>query len=383
MMTLLTDARSDAPDTGLMPAIARPTTREWFWDVIVPFVATRAVLLVIGLVAARQFPSALDFAHHPTRHAAINIWSQWDADWYLSIAHRGYSLTPGRTCNAAFPPLYSILMWLGGCVTGHDVAGLLLSGVAVSNAALLAAMTYLYMLARLDYERGTAARTVFYMLAFPSTLFLSAVYNLSLFLALLVASFYYARQRRWAVAGLLAGLLALTRVDGCMCAVALGFEYLYQVRFRWRDLRADALWLVACPLAAVIGWLVYQKLKLGNALAFVVAQKAWGPTGLSAALHGLRAPVPLAFTLMILALLCLSLFYMRPSYVMSGLASFVPMVLANRPSATRRYALLLFPVFLVMGHVGRHPWVDRLLLFVCATFASIFMTRFALGYFVA
>lgn len=66
---------------------------------------------------------------------------------------------------------------------------------------------------------------------------------------MILAAMYYARRRRWLVAGLLGGAAAICRAPGFLIALPLTYEYLVQRRFRWREIRADAAALLAVPLA--------------------------------------------------------------------------------------------------------------------------------------
>ena len=50
---------------------------------------------------------------------------------------------------------------------------------------------------KLDYNDGVAKKAVLFFCVFPTAYFLSALYSESLFLVLVLASFYYARQTRW------------------------------------------------------------------------------------------------------------------------------------------------------------------------------------------
>jgi len=83
----------------------------------------------------------------------------------------------------------------------------------------LFALIYFYRLIRLDYDRRTAARAVLYLCVFPTTLFLSAVYSESLFLALVISAFYYARSDRWLFAGALTAVAALCRPPGVLLTI--------------------------------------------------------------------------------------------------------------------------------------------------------------------
>src|SRR5579875_4117378 len=166
--------------------------------------------------------------------------ARWDAAWYLLIARAGYapSLGSATVARSAFFPLYPLLIRLlsfGGGETVRAVAG-----VTISLAALAVAAVLLFALARAELiatagfsprraERAAALAVAFLCLA-PVSFFFSAIYPESLFLALSLAVFWFARQGRFLPASLLAALAAATRPTGAALAVPLLAFYFYGPR---------------------------------------------------------------------------------------------------------------------------------------------------------
>ena len=74
---------------------------------------------------------------------------------------------------------------------------------------------------------GTIGVALLLVAFFPAALFFSAVYSESLFLLLSVGAVLAARQGRWAWAGALAALAALTRNSGVLLLVPLALLFLY------------------------------------------------------------------------------------------------------------------------------------------------------------
>src|SRR5205085_7325056 len=119
------------------------------------------------------------------------MWSRWDSEWYLSVAKDGYRLVPGQESNVAFFPLYPCAVRaLHFIFPFRSDAGWFLLGILLSNGSLLLSLAFSNRLVRLDYDHATAARTVLYLCLFPTTLFLSAFYSESLFLACVLGAFY-------------------------------------------------------------------------------------------------------------------------------------------------------------------------------------------------
>jgi len=133
----------------------------------------------------------------------------WDGLWYKLIAEEGY----GEHVNTypAFWPLFPWLMRLGSDITGVATET---AGWVIANASFLVALTLLYRLVALDFDRTIARRTVVALAVFPTSLFFSAVYTESLFLLLAVGALYAARRGVWFTAGALGLLAALTRSQG-------------------------------------------------------------------------------------------------------------------------------------------------------------------------
>jgi Mannosyltransferase (PIG-V) len=232
--------------------------------------------------------------------------ARWDAAWYLVIAHYGYrpDLSPYTSSRTAFFPLYPLGI---GALSG---AGLppILAGVLLSLAALWASLYGIHRLTALELEgagaapgvpRGGVARMAVLLTAFaPMAFFLSAVYSESLYLALSVGVFWFARKGRWAAVGVLGALAAATRSAGVLLLAPALILYLYGPREdgpadrepggaiagriggslgalapRYR-LRRDVLWLGLLPAGLGL-YLAYLGLAGGDPLMPFHAQQVW------------------------------------------------------------------------------------------------------------
>jgi Gpi18-like mannosyltransferase len=187
------------------------------------FVALRIGLFILGFLAATTFPArtivtAPDWPQQPVSPGLANIvtsFERQDATWYLQIAATGYKPTDG---SAAFFPLYPMtIRAVSTALGGHPLGASLL----ISNGALLAAIILLYFLTASELSESEAKRTILYLMVFPAAFFYFAPYSESLFLLCIVASFWGARRKKWAVAGLAGMLAALTRSVGVFLVPAL------------------------------------------------------------------------------------------------------------------------------------------------------------------
>ena len=378
-------------------------------DILVPFVATRVMLTLVGwfaMILLQERPdnpgpwelksdgNAGAVAGHvsASAHPILNAWGRWDTGWYMQIAKLGYQFTAGQQSSTAFFPLYPLLMRAAHVVIPSSTdASWIFAGLIVSNAALLIGLYYLVLLVRLDFGAETARRSVLFLLIFPTTLFFSAAYTESVFLAVTVAAFYYARKDKWLLAGALAGAATLTRSPGIVLGLPLAVEYLAQRDFNWRKIRPNILALALIP-AALGMHILFLYYRFGNASAIQDAQAAWGrPGGLtwpwvpyvqffteSFRVHDAgNALVNTLFAALFLALTVIAFFRLRLSYAVYSLACYLFVTGWGSFGSVPRYVLAAFPIFIVLGLLGRSELFRSIYQPIATGFAVFFMILFA------
>jgi hypothetical protein len=182
--------------------------------------------------------------------------ARWDSVWYFSMAAQGYPGPAGTLAerNANFFPLYGLAMRALSWLLRVDF---LRAGLWIARLSTLGALAIAYLRAR-DHgwpdSRRWALLTA--MLAYPGAFLLIAVYSESMFLLLVLATFWLADRRRHGLAGATAALAALTRVHGVALLAALVVHALVrrrEDRAGWRS----SLWPAAGALVgglAVPAW---------------------------------------------------------------------------------------------------------------------------------
>lgn len=390
--------------------------------VLAAFVASRLWVGFIIFISSVTIPMrAGPFLYAFPENLALDGLVRDDSWWYVNIITHGYSMgdvATGAQGNAAFFPLYPLLVRMIAGLTGN----VFVAGILVSNVAFFVALLYLYALARREWDDETAARAVLYLSAAPTAVFFSAMYTESLYILLVTATFFYARERQWDRAALAGALAAATRNTGVLLAAVIALEGLHQGGVRWRPAgwtRQELLahgrrqlrialrhWPVLGAAGAVtfglIAYMAYLANTFGDPLGFIHVQATWGRDVSAAGFSRLASNVrrqlnigvaPLAgqinvpvllnllFTLGFAPLVAATVFRLRPAYgVFAGLTFLVPLSTGTVGSMTR-YVLMLIPCFLLLAHWGRRSWVDRLILIVFLPFLCYFTIVFSHWYF--
>ena len=298
----------------------------------------------------------------------MGILTRWDAFHYLDIAERGY-IGHGsirEMSQIAFPPFYSIIFRLFSVVFQSRV----LSALIVANLAYFAATFLLYRLVRLDYDRAVARRAVLWLSVFPTSYFLHVPYTESLFVALVLASFFFARQDKWWLAGVMGLLAGMTRLQGLVLGLGLLTEYIFQKGLEYRrwDRRIVA---ATIPCGASLIYLGLNFRLFGNPFEFVkLHQQNWGKisappwTGLADALHrfffNAKDPWTYAASELVAAavgfiLVCWIAKNMRRSYAVYSVLSLLVVFSWNFWMSTPRHLLGIFPLFIALALLFKKP----------------------------
>jgi hypothetical protein len=107
--------------------------------------------------------------------------------------------------------LLLILMRVLGRLLGSSDDAHLIAGIVISNLSLLIAIGFIHAITCEIFSILTDRRAVWYVLICPATLYLSAVYPMSLMLAIGSAAIYFARRDKWELASAIAMLAPLAR----------------------------------------------------------------------------------------------------------------------------------------------------------------------------
>ena len=332
------------------------------------FFSTRIILSIIGVMSRKILQSAAINRPSFTSNIWLDIWGVWDTGWYLDISQNGYTsrsldqLVLQQT-NIAFFPLYPLLMRFLGSITGsHYIAG-----IVISNFFLIISCIYLYRLVSLDSDKASAIRSVKYLLLFPISFIFSGVFTESMYLALTLMCFYYARKGKWQVAGVTGFCLSLTRSVGVLVVLPLLYEGLMPLLKENYDLKSfksygdkilPLFYLLLIPLGT-FSYMLFNYHLTGDFMAFAHAQVMWqrhlaNPLGIL--INNYHGNIYTAFeaAFATISIFIFIFFYrkIRFSYWLFGIYSiFVP--LSTGIQSMPRYILVIFPIYILLAGITK------------------------------
>ncbi len=443
---------ADSPLRPLLIAIAAAGLRHWLWRVptlprrimdwlarawesparpiVLPaFVLSRAMVAAIGFlgIVLIGYPK-VDPPFRVSRNELVNLPVRWDAGWYLQIALEGYDFRrasrPREQQNIAFFPGYPLLARTTAALLGLRPARMdeprgnevewrfgqhrrvVFGGLFVSLASFAWALVYLFRLAREMTDDDAAAGAVLMASAWPCAIFFNALYTEALFLLACVAAFYHLRRRELAATaawGLLAGL---SRPNGFLLAIPLGWLAL-QNAWSWRrtagaseDSRAGArhpllaLTAAAMPVVGMALFSAFLYRETGRPLAWMEAHQAWGrvATDLNALLsdrmtfisdqglytYSVSQPIELLNAVPIAVALALAIPIARqlgPAYAILLVVMILPPLARGGFLSLGRLTSTLFPLFLYLGWLLRGSTRTAVVL-ACAGFQALLALLF-------
>ncbi len=373
--------------------------RRASWWPLAVFLGVRLVLTALGaaLFALGLVPLTADpllrpyFGLTPVtegwRGALLGVWLRFDAVHYLRIAEGGYSATD----LSVFYPLYPLLTRLVSRLVGGDT---LLAGLLVSNAAAAAAFVVFYRWLQEEFEdEGVARRATLYLAFFPTAFFLFVPYpeSLCLWLSLLALREY--RRQRWPGAGAAALAASLTRPQAGVLAVVICLDLFRQ----WRSGQRPAVVNLLAPLGAGAGVLAFLGYRawLGFPAMSVVQSTYWGRittlpfASVISTVERLASGAATAIEVVdlgaVLAMIVVGVIALRRLPLLFGIYHWALLLLnlcllrLPQPiSSQARFALGLFPAFIVLAQMGNSGRAHRLILYPSLALWALLAGEFVL-----
>ncbi|MEA2639371.1 MAG: hypothetical protein QOF51_765 [Chloroflexota bacterium] len=362
--------------------------------------ASRLAIELVAILTNRLLPRFPDFGRdswdlrpEPVSELITSLWTRFDSGFYISVGFNGY-MKPDAIIGAPdwhFFPAYAWAMALPARLLGGPAAAPYV-GLMVSLAGLLIGALALRELARDQGAPGIT--TVAFLLAFPTSFFLSAVYSEGLFFGSEAVSLFLIGRRRFWWAGAAAAVAAATRPPGFLLVIPLGVAWLAVARSRphpWSALPA-----VLLPLLGLGVVMLTLYLQVGDPLGFIHDQYAWNRQAMlpwAPLLDGMATPAsdispwswylpPLDTAVALLALGTSGYLVWQRRFGLGllGLAlALLPLSSGSLLSMTR-YMAVNVPMFVALGMLaGRPEWLRTSVLVSLAILEGFALTLFIVG----
>ncbi len=366
--------------------------------VLVAFLIWRIGILFFAFLAVRFVPlfgnnylggGFSNYTNNPLFWGHLNF----DGEHYLAIAQNGY-----KPLEYFFFPFFPYLIRF--LSLNRDLFSISLLGLVISNLSFFVALLGIYKLIKLDFKENIARLAVILFLVFPTSFYFGAFYNESVFLALIIWSFLFARKGNFLFAGLAAMLASATRIIGVVMFPVLILEFLSQKR-------KNFLPILISPLG-LITYMYYLLKQTGDPLVFLHQVSVFGQQRSSVLIFLPQvfyryffkiipsltySYFPVVFTtylelgisIIFLILIFFCFWKLRLSYCLYALFAYLIPTLAGSFSSMPRYVLVIFPVFILITIlIERIPTFFKYLIFSVMILMLVVATMmFFRGYWVA
>ena len=402
--------------TAFVPRAAAPGRARWRAVVLLWLGWYLALIVFQQVVWARFTLDRPDYAYPWTGDMTAGyadgpstgpwFYARWDSPRYVAIAREGYRPDDGPADDrTAFYPVYPLLMravhaiavaplglddWAPG---GRADAGYALAGMIVSAGMSLLAALGMHALAWDRLGADAAWRATFYLLIFPSALYMAQVYTEATYLALSLGMLAALYRRRWAIALPLIVVATLTRAVGLFLVLPFAAVWL---RDWWNGVRPPR-WALAGVLAPPLAWLGWNRWSASPGVDPVAVYPSFNREGprlrglldlVGDVLYIFQEPnavhvaLDLAMALGGIAL-CLVALRREPGLALYGLAAIALPLSSGQLTSMSRYVLAATPVFLVLARAGQRPVFDRVWTMISLIWFALYVVLYVHGFWLA
>lgn len=371
-----------------------------FWRIFlfIPLIVSQVFLSPRIGYGYTLLPYFLDKSSKWLSHFLIYPFGNFDGVYYLLIAAKGY------TVNAGFFPLFPLSIHIA-TIPFKDILPFeekqYLMAISLVSLCFIAGLIIFYKLIKLDYKENVAIWSIIFLLIFPTSFFFASIYSESLFLLLSLLAFYFARKKRWFLAGIMGALLSATRFVGIAILPALLYEYFKENK---NKLTIKILPLFLVPLG-LLGYVFYNLQRWGNPFYFIESQGNFAnnrsvdsivllPQTLFRYIKILFSVKPniyewwVAFFELSFCIFALILLYIawkkrvRFSYILFGVLCFIIPISSGTFSGLPRYIAVIFPIFIALALI-KNKFFKIIYSTISIILLFIFFMLFSKGYFIA
>lgn len=222
----------------------------------------------------------------------ISFWdalSKYDTSWYKTIIEEGYFKQPllgdhHDAANWAFFPLYPLLMKVSHFILpiNYDILAF-----GVNSLLLLFALFFAFKYILLTRNDVIQAYIFVILMAFGVyNFYFSILYTESLFIFLVITFFYCLKKKKYLWMGIIGALASATRNMGVMLVFPVIVQFLedyfqtnkFSIKGFFLNLVNSHKFILGTMMipGGLFSYMLYLYLWVGDSMAFVHIQRAWG-----------------------------------------------------------------------------------------------------------
>lgn len=329
--------------------------------------------------------------------------ANFDGVHYLTIAKEGY-LTTGLI--QAFFPVFPFFVFL----LNFFVNNLLLSSLIFSNISFVLFLLTIFYYIKLKINKKIAQRLVLLFLFFPTSFFLGAIYNESLFLLLLALNLLFWERKKFFLFVITGLLLTATRIIGVFLPLSLLIVFFLNFWQKKSEkklvqlIKQREIYLISFCFLGLLSYMIYLWVHFNDPLYFFNVQDKFGASRQTNLVFFPQViwryfkmfftiPFDLKFfyvfqefslTIFFLYLLIISFFkkYKIPLELsLFSLFSFFLPSLTGNFSSMPRYVLVCLSCFIVICYFKKKNFLIFLILFLFLQIFNLFL--FIQGFWIA
>ncbi|MBD2774912.1 hypothetical protein ICL16_23310 [Iningainema sp. BLCCT55] len=229
----------------------------WLFYPLIMWLSSRAFICIIMLLIAPN--------------QGWHVFSAWDSTFYERIATDGYDRLIIEQKQPVFIVFFPLLPLFTRTLMTFGLPWTV-AGTLVNNIAFLGALLVLYAWMNERHGSSTARWTTAVLAWCPLSLFGTVIYAEGLYLLFSTAALKAFDQKQYTQTALWGALATATRPTG----IALILAFLLVAGIERRGVKA---YIASCASGSgLFVFSLYCHIKLGDALAFLHAQKAWRPS---------------------------------------------------------------------------------------------------------
>jgi hypothetical protein len=321
------------------------------------------------------------------------FYARWDSYRYVRIAQQGYADPKLATFFPGYPLVMRLVDRTVLAIFWDEDAEdnrMAWAGVLVSAIMSYVGLLGMVALARDRLGEEPALRAGFYLLIFPTAMFMTQVYTESTYLAFALWGLVFAYRKRWWLAAGLCIYATLTRPTGLFLFFPLLTIWLNDW---WVGKTPPKLTLLAVISPVITFWL-FNRYLAQNGIDTFAAQEDFGrqflhPYALLAFAQQIgwmtvneqgliQIGLDIMLTLLATLMCCLEWKY-HPGLAVYGLAATWVSLATGQLVSQNRYVLIVVPIFFVLARWGKNPVVDRVWTVTSLLLLTLYLIQFTQG----